>query len=156
MGSSQTTARTRVPCIGRQTLNHCATREAPGSLLSLTLANTIASDLVSLKCILIIGNIFLKLKFEHGPPWLRFFGGLQTHRILFTPFSETWTLLLLHLHLLPSSLTRHLLSTYLSRLYRVLLHFHAFVMLFLLPGCPSLPFPAPCHLEKSFMVSCFR
>ena len=28
MGSSQTRARTRVPCIGRQTLNHCATREA--------------------------------------------------------------------------------------------------------------------------------
>ena len=29
-GSSQTRARTRVPCIGRQILNHCATREAPG------------------------------------------------------------------------------------------------------------------------------
>ena len=28
-GSSQTRAQTRVPCIGRQTLNHCATREAP-------------------------------------------------------------------------------------------------------------------------------
>ena len=28
-GSSQPRARTRVPCIGRQTLNHCATREAP-------------------------------------------------------------------------------------------------------------------------------
>ena len=27
-GSSQTRARTRVPCIGRQTLNHCTTREA--------------------------------------------------------------------------------------------------------------------------------
>ena len=25
----QTRARTRVPCTGRQTLNHCATREAP-------------------------------------------------------------------------------------------------------------------------------
>ena len=30
VGSSQTRARTRVPCIGRQTLNHCATREALG------------------------------------------------------------------------------------------------------------------------------
>ena len=30
VGSSQTRARTRVPCIGRQILNHCATREAPG------------------------------------------------------------------------------------------------------------------------------
>ena len=29
VGSSQTRARTRVPCIGRQTLNHCTTREAP-------------------------------------------------------------------------------------------------------------------------------
>ena len=28
VGSSQTRVRTRVPCIGRQTLNHCATREA--------------------------------------------------------------------------------------------------------------------------------
>ena len=28
VGSSQTRARTRVPCIGRQTLNHCVTREA--------------------------------------------------------------------------------------------------------------------------------
>ena len=29
VGSSQTRARTRVPCIGRQTLTHCVTREAP-------------------------------------------------------------------------------------------------------------------------------
>ena len=29
VGSSQTRARTRVPCIGRQTPYHCATREAP-------------------------------------------------------------------------------------------------------------------------------
>ena len=28
MGSSQTRARTHVPCIGRRILNHCATREA--------------------------------------------------------------------------------------------------------------------------------
>ena len=28
VGSSQTRARTRVPCIDRQILNHCATREA--------------------------------------------------------------------------------------------------------------------------------
>ena len=28
VGSSKTRARTRVPCIGRQILNHCATREA--------------------------------------------------------------------------------------------------------------------------------
>ena len=29
VGSSQTRARTHVPCISRQILNHCATREAP-------------------------------------------------------------------------------------------------------------------------------
>ena len=29
VGSSQTRARTRVPCIGRRILNHCATREVP-------------------------------------------------------------------------------------------------------------------------------
>uniref|UniRef100_A0A8C6BMA7 RRM domain-containing protein n=1 Tax=Monodon monoceros TaxID=40151 RepID=A0A8C6BMA7_MONMO len=29
VGSSQTGARTHVPCIGRRTPNHCATREAP-------------------------------------------------------------------------------------------------------------------------------
>ena len=32
VGSSQTRARTRVPCISRQILNHCATREAPHSV----------------------------------------------------------------------------------------------------------------------------
>ena len=32
VGSSQTRARTHVPCIGRQILNHCATREARGLL----------------------------------------------------------------------------------------------------------------------------
>ena len=34
VGSSQTRARTRVPCIGRQILNHCATREAPKFLIT--------------------------------------------------------------------------------------------------------------------------
>ena len=45
VGSSQTRARTRVPCIGRQILNHCATREAltsvfliPGQLKTIILA----------------------------------------------------------------------------------------------------------------------
>ena len=36
VGSSQTRARTRVPRIGRQTLNHCATREAPMSYFYLS------------------------------------------------------------------------------------------------------------------------
>ena len=34
VGSSQTRARTRVPCISRQILNHCATREAPSTVLN--------------------------------------------------------------------------------------------------------------------------
>ena len=34
VGSSQTRAQTRVPCIGRQILNHCATREAPRLFLN--------------------------------------------------------------------------------------------------------------------------
>ena len=33
VGSSRTRARTPVPCIGRQLLNHCATREALNNLL---------------------------------------------------------------------------------------------------------------------------
>ena len=33
VGSSRTRARTRVPCIGRQILNHCATREALNAFL---------------------------------------------------------------------------------------------------------------------------
>ena len=33
VGPSQTRARTRVPCIGRQILNHCATREALAQVL---------------------------------------------------------------------------------------------------------------------------
>ena len=37
VGSSQTRARTRVPCTGRQTLNHCATREAPFPFLQVIL-----------------------------------------------------------------------------------------------------------------------
>ena len=36
VGSSRTRARTCVPCIGRRSLNHCATREAPICLLQQT------------------------------------------------------------------------------------------------------------------------
>ena len=37
VGSSQTRARTRVLCISRQILNHCATREAPNFIFKTTL-----------------------------------------------------------------------------------------------------------------------
>ena len=48
MGSSRTRARTHVPCIGRQILNHCATREIPllGSFLSLYRVLDPTSDLL--------------------------------------------------------------------------------------------------------------
>ena len=36
VGSSQTRAQARVPCIGRQILNHCTTREAPDLSLYLS------------------------------------------------------------------------------------------------------------------------
>ena len=36
VGSSRTRARTHVPCIVRQILNHCATREVPLSILNFT------------------------------------------------------------------------------------------------------------------------
>ena len=39
VGSSQTRARTRVPCIGRQTLNHCATKEALVSTILIIFSN---------------------------------------------------------------------------------------------------------------------
>ena len=47
VGSSQTRARTRVPCIGRQTPNHCATREA----------QELFTFLKCLSCIWILANI---------------------------------------------------------------------------------------------------
>ena len=47
VGSSQTRARTRVPCIGRQILNHCATREAP-CLFILFMVSFAVQKLVSL------------------------------------------------------------------------------------------------------------
>ena len=41
VGSSQTRARTRVPCIGRQILNHCATREAQYSFSYFNISNSV-------------------------------------------------------------------------------------------------------------------
>ena len=45
VGSSQPRARTRVPCISRQTLNHCATREAPAVLICISLVTYDAEHL---------------------------------------------------------------------------------------------------------------
>ena len=46
VGSSQTRARTRVPCIGRQTLNHCATREAQKESFNLLLVDEVLATRV--------------------------------------------------------------------------------------------------------------
>ena len=47
VGSFRTGARTRVPCISRQILNHCATREAPGNSI-LDTSFTLTRDTQSL------------------------------------------------------------------------------------------------------------
>ena len=47
MGSSRTRARTRVPCIGRQILNHCASRDDPVIWkLAKTQGNVFATDAI--------------------------------------------------------------------------------------------------------------
>ena len=52
MGSSWTGARTRVPCIGRQILKHCATREVPVAfLIKATLTDVSQYLIVVLICI---------------------------------------------------------------------------------------------------------
>ena len=58
VGSSQTRARTRVPCIGRQTLNHCATREALFCLFLIGLF--VFSLMLSYMSCLYIGHIIWK------------------------------------------------------------------------------------------------
>ena len=51
VGSSRTRARTRVPCISRQTLNHCATREAlEGGFLTTGPPGTTLPQCLSHKC----------------------------------------------------------------------------------------------------------
>ena len=68
VGSSPTRARTCVPCIGRQILNHCATREA--LLWSLCLLSVPSEPLkvVSISCFfffLCVGHTFLFLCMSH-------------------------------------------------------------------------------------------
>ena len=48
VGSSQTRARTCVPCIGRWVLNHCATREAPNFLIYIFLSCILGGFLCSI------------------------------------------------------------------------------------------------------------
>ena len=55
VGSSQTRARTRVPCIGRQTLNHCATREAQRVLFNVSESGSNISDSSNFLVIILVG-----------------------------------------------------------------------------------------------------
>ena len=57
VGSSQTRARTRVSCISRQILNHCATREAPcNSFLYFNFSNSFFKKALILRIVLDVWN----------------------------------------------------------------------------------------------------
>ena len=62
VGSSRTRARTRVPCVGRRILNHCATREAPLPLFKPLLSSSFFS------CQPLSLNIFLFSAAQAPPP----------------------------------------------------------------------------------------
>ena len=73
VGPSQTRARTRVSCIGRQILNHCATREAPG-LRHFSEKNRILSSgklclFIFLKLLIFIFLIFILFLFFGYAAW---------------------------------------------------------------------------------------
>ena len=71
VGSSQTRARTRVPCIGRQTLNHCATREAPMQFYIMEEDDlhpelcTANSNIIDLRQMLILTNALVLIEKEN-------------------------------------------------------------------------------------------
>ena len=64
VGSSQTRARTRVPCISRQILNHCATREAlhmifnKGTMMNLLEACCTTLEFHSITCTTVMVQVF--------------------------------------------------------------------------------------------------
>ena len=98
VGSSRTRARTRVPCIGRQILNHCATREAPSFILYTGLAKKFVqvlrkiirknpNELVGQSNILIMGCKWKKL---HRFPGLHCERDQISSPFLFLPRGERW------------------------------------------------------------------
>ena len=54
VGSSQTRARTHVPCIGRWILNHCATREVPVCFFNCVISLELKGNLSSLGLLLYV------------------------------------------------------------------------------------------------------
>ena len=62
VGSSRTRARTRVPCVGRRILNHCATREAPTYGLKCASATGGEKGFISL-----VGNADSQNKLNESP-----------------------------------------------------------------------------------------
>ena len=66
MGSSQTRARTRVPCTGRQIPNHCATREAPEPFFHFDLSTSSGSLLVYVDHLLGEGAFAHVYEVTHG------------------------------------------------------------------------------------------
>ena len=51
VGSSQTRARTRVPCIGRRILNHCATREGGAGDFLRSVSSQKTHSLIEVRCV---------------------------------------------------------------------------------------------------------
>ena len=79
VGSSRTRARTRVPCIGRQTLNHCATREAPEFFLKPQRIKAAVDSLAWWSVLVSHGRIHLSIrpeKSETAPPTAEQGGGV--------------------------------------------------------------------------------
>ena len=65
-GSSQTRGGTRVPCISRQPLNHCATREAPGAFDVVRSVNMFWRTTPTIKMMLSFKRCFFNAFFNRG------------------------------------------------------------------------------------------
>ena len=86
VGSSQTRARTHVPCIGRQILNHCTTREAPTSFFFIMEFSALN---IAVFCYLSKILFFLNAKFMHYQNKPHFQGLLWTHQEQGIPHSQS-------------------------------------------------------------------
>ena len=91
MGSSRTRARTCVPCIGRQILNHCATREVP-LILNFKMKIVIIIQFHSLHQTFSNHFKYLSESHQKHPPCSSFSSKTPT-------FPEVWPLILIFLNL---------------------------------------------------------